>query len=271
VGSGLRRRLYERVVIPRYLRNKAHAWIMETAGRRVGYAVVEQGGDAIHMADIVLEDEMDRPAVLAATLARAEQQARAGEYHYVYVAPVDSSEATLKLYRDLGLAFLDYYLWVFQGQVRDVSAPEAVSLVALGYKDALAKRLQYLKLELDASQAAGRPLIDSTFLPTRPPRHRSFEIVREQAAIGYLSPRPDERQDGILTLALSLEPEYWGTQLEADIAGGFASATSQGDSVPVRVMVSTAQHADRAEESFARLGLERMLDRRPVLFRRVEG
>ena len=51
--------------------------------------------------------------------------------------------------------------------------------------------------------------------------------------------------------------------------GGFASEA--GPDQPVRVLVCTSLHADRAEEGYRKLGLKRELDLRPVLYKDVRS
>ncbi|MCB0229514.1 MAG: hypothetical protein KDH90_10360, partial [Anaerolineae bacterium] len=85
--------------------------------------------------------------------------------------------------------------------------------------------------------------------------------------IGYLSPRPNERDDGVLSLVISLDPAYWGSELETQTMGGFLSEVGQGNPQPARILVSTNAHADRIEEAMAGYDLVREMDMRPVLYK----
>jgi hypothetical protein len=272
--AGLRGWLYRRFFVPRYLRDRANTWCLEQDGQMAGYAIVEQSGHTVRIADLGVQPGYDRAGLTQAALTRAEKLAREGEYRFVYAAPWKTDPDNLQPYREFGYELLDFYLWAFEGQVRDVKAPQGVALSPLTGNQALETRLAYLGQELDASRVKGRDLIDADFLPKRPPRQRSFEIrlrspqaEEESQPIGYLSPRPDERHDGVLTLAVSLVPEQWGSELEAQIVGGFVSAASEEGEVSVRVIVSTTAHADKVEPSFGSLGLKREMDWRPVLFK----
>lgn len=273
-GSGLRGWLYRRLVVPRYLRDRANTWCLEQDGQVAGYAIVEQSGSTVRIADLGVQQGYARASLTQAGLARAEELAREGEYRFVYAAPWHTDPDSLRPYREAGYELLDFYLWAFVGRVRDVTAPQGVALPSLAGSKALETRLAYLRQELDASQVDGRDLIEADFLPKRPPRQRSFEIkiqvpdvAGEPRPIGYLLPRPDERHDGVLTLVVSLVPDQWGSELEAQIVGGFASAATEKRKASVRVIVSTTAHADKAEPSFVSLGLKRELDWRPVLFK----
>ena len=61
--TGLHRWLYRRFVAPRYLRTMANTWVLEQDDQMAGYAVVEQRGMAIHMADIAVRPGFDRPGI----------------------------------------------------------------------------------------------------------------------------------------------------------------------------------------------------------------
>ena len=208
-------------------------------------------------------------------LAQVEQLAREREYTYVRATPWDSSETALAPFYQAGFKLLDYYLWVFTGQVSGIETPKDVTLVELAANKALERRLHFLRKELDASQVAGRDLIEAVFFPKKPSTYRAYRVETvdlqggEPSEIGYLSPRPNERSDGVLTLSISLEPAYWGSDLEMQTVGAFASEA--GPDQPVRVLICTSLHADRAEAGYRKLGLTRELDLRPVLYKDVEG
>ncbi|MEA3335356.1 MAG: hypothetical protein U9R25_05560 [Chloroflexota bacterium] len=274
-GGTLRRLLYHKWVLPRYLQNAASIWLIEEGDDAVGYVVVERSGAAIHLADLVLYDDDLRAEAVGKIVARARDVAQDKGYRYIGTAPGKTDEDLLQTYRDSGFEFLDYYLWAFSGQVMDIDAPEGVDLPSLGLKSSLEQRLHYLGIELDASEVAARDLIESNYLPKKPAKNHAFEIELTRAdggtqGIGYLSPRPDERKDGVLSLVLSTDPAYWGTPLEAQIVGAFANATSEDETVPVRVMVSTTAHAEQSQDAFADIGLVRGLDARPVMYIDIE-
>lgn len=276
VGRGVRGWMVRNVVTPRYLRKAAYTYVLEQDGKTGGFAVVEQGGLAVNLSDFAIREGFDRPSLVSAMLAQVEQLAREREYHYVRATPWDSSETALTPFYQAGFQLLDYYLWVFTGQVSGIETSNTdVTLVELAAKTALERRLHFLGKELDASQVAGRDLIEAVFFPRKPSTYRAYRVETvdtlggEPTEIGYLSPRPNERSDGVLTLSVSLEPEAWGTDLEVQTVGGFASKA--GPDQPVRVLICTSLHADRAEESYRKLGLTRELDLRPVLYKNVVG
>ena len=249
--------------------------IRDRDGKTGGFAVVEQGGLAVNLADFAIREGFDRASLVSAMLAQMEQLAHEREYHYLRATPWDSSETALAPFYQAGFHLLDYYLWVFTGQVSGIATPKDVTLVELAAKTALERRLHFLRKELDASQVAGRDLIEAVFFPRKPSTYRAYRVETvdalggEPTEIGYLSPRPNERSDGVLTLSVSLEPEAWGTDLEMQAVGGFASEA--GPDQPVRVLVCTSLHADRAEEGYRKLGLIRELDLRPVLYKDVRS
>jgi hypothetical protein len=275
VGRGMRGWMVRNVVTPRYMRKVAYTYVLEQDGKTGGFAVVEQGGLAVNLSDFAIREGFDRAGLVTVMLAQVEQLAREREYHYVRATPWDSSETALAPFYQAGFELLDYYLWVFTGQVSGMETPKDVTLVELAAKTALERRLHFLGKELDASQVAGRDLIEAVFFPKKPSTYRAYRVETvdvqggEPSEIGYLSPRPNERSDGVLTLSVSLEPEAWGTDLEMQTVGGFASEV--GPDQPVRVLVCTSLHADRAEESYRKLGLTRELDLRPVLYKDVRS
>jgi hypothetical protein len=115
-----------------------------------------------------------------------------------------------------------------------------------------------------------RAMIESTLFPRRPSPFPSWRVVVHDAAgeaqtVGYLSLRPNERKDSVLSIALSLQPDRWGAPLEAQVVAGAAFMEGKGQPIPVRVMISTSAHADRAADGLASLGLQRVLDDRPIL------
>lgn len=220
----------------------------------------------MHVAEISVDTGYDQAGLVAAVLARAEALAREADYRFLRAAPADKSDQGLAPYRAAGLELLDYYLWAYRGTVDGVPLPEQIKLRPLMSASALERRLHYLRLELAASNVAGRELIEAALLPRRPPR-QAFEIVSEGRPVGFLAPRPNERGDGVLTLVLSLLPELWGTKLEQEIVAGYAGLVSRGEPQPLRVLLSTTSHCEAADHLLARLGLERQLDDRPVLYK----
>ena len=275
VGRGVRGWMVRHVVTPRYLRKAAYTYVLEQDGKTGGFAVVEQGGLAVNLSDFAIREGFDRASLVSAMLAQVEQLAREREYHYVRATPWDSSETALAPFYQAGFQLLDYYLWVFTGQVSGIETSKDVTLVELAAKTALERRLHFLGKELDGSEVTGRDLIEAVFFPRKPSTYRAYRVETvdalggEPSEIGYLSPRPNERSDGVLTLSVSLEPEAWGTDLEMQTVGGFASEA--GPDQPVRVLICTSLHADRAEEGYRKLGLTRELDLRPVLYKDVRS
>lgn len=274
-NNAVQRFLYTRVVTPRYLTSQANTFILEQDGRQAGFGVAEQRDDSVTLADFYVREGMDEEPLLRALLAKTEQLARERDYPIVRIAPLESSEARLALFRAQGYELLDYYLWSFEGEMAPMDAPASVVLQPLAPKQALERRIHYLRVEMEASQVAGQNVIESTLFPRQPPAHRSFSIglaqgdTDQDTEIGFVSPRPNERHDGVLTVAISLLPGYWGTELEAQIVGGVAGEVGRGESVAVRVLISTTAHADRAEAIFVRLGLARVMDYRPILYKEL--
>lgn len=271
----IQRFLYERMVTPRYLSAQSNTFVLEQDGRRAGFAVVEQGGDSVTLADFIVQAGMDQGPLLKALIAATEKLARERDYPYVRIAPLETDETRLALFRSQGYEFADYYLWSFVGEIAGIAPPAGVTLRPLAAKQALERRIHFLRQELDASDAAGRKMIEASLFPQRPPAFRSFAIDlagangEEDAEIGYLSPRPNERHDGVLTLAISLDAAYWGTEMEGQIVGGMASELGRGQPMPVRVLISTVAHADRSEAVFAGMGLAREMDFRPILWKDI--
>jgi hypothetical protein len=236
-----------------------------------GFAAVEQRGQAVYLAEFAISEGFDRAGLMAAMLAEVDRLAREREYVYVRATPWDSSEAALAPFYEAGFRLLDYYLPVFTGRIGNVEAPSTVALVELSAVTALERRLHFLRQELDASQVVGRDLIEDVYLPRKPSKYRAYRIDLtdpqggEPREVGYLAPRPNERDDGVLTLAISLAPEFWGSELELKTIGGFASEAAPDQ--PVRVLISTSLHADRAEAGYRSLGLTREVDLRPVVYK----
>ncbi len=119
-------------------------------------------------------------------------------------------------------------------------------------------------------------MVEALFLRRRLHPYTAFAIELSDGAggaveVGYLSPRPNERNDGVLTLVIGLQPDRWGSELETRIVGGFLSETGRGQPQPARVLVSTTDHADRIEAAMAGLGLARAMDFRPVLYKVLGG
>ena len=273
--TGWRRWLFRSVVVPRYLRRTAVTWILEQDGTMAGYAVVEQRGLAVHVSELSVIPGFDRDGLTTAALKQAEELARQREYRYLRTAPADNSEAGLAPYRAAGFEFLDYYLWAYTGQLSAGDLPSAFKLRPVAGGRALERRRYYLRQELDASQLPARDLIDATFLPSRPPQQRVYEIEHradgapDWRAIGYLAPRPNERHDGVLTLVLSLEPDFWGNDLQARLLSGLGHIVGQGKPTPVRVLLSTTAHCQPADPGLAQLGLQRQMDVHPILYKAV--
>lgn len=275
-GGGLRRVLFRQFIVPRYLRGMATTWILEVGDAVAGYAILEQRGIAVNLADMAVFEDFDRASIVPALLERVEQFAREREYGYVRTALAAPDEQMIEAYQQAGYQYLDYYLWAYTGEVSHVEPPAEVTLTQIAPGKALERRLDYLRQELDASEPIGRELIDASFLPSRPPRQRVFEIFltaddgEPGPGIGYLSGRPNERGDGILTIILSTAPAYWGTDLEAQIAGGVAVESGAGTTGGFRLLLSTTRHCEQSDPALAAIGMERHMDRFPVLFKRVE-
>ena len=68
---------------------------------------------------------------------------------------------------------------------------------------------------------------------------------------------------------LSTLPAFWGTELEAQIVAGFATAAPPDGPKAMRLLLSTTAHCLEAEEMLGSIGLERSLDQRPVLFKEL--
>ena len=263
-GNAWQRLLFRRWVLPRYLRTRTNQLVLEQDGRLAGFAVVEQAGDAVTLSEFSLDEGFDAAGLLIALLHAAESLARDRDYRYVRLMPLDSSPARLALFQAAGYELLDYYLWSFQGELIGRPAPDTLRLVALLPKEGLAERVQWLRAELDASAVAVRALIDDTLLPRLPSPFPSYRIEQSHEALGYLSVRPNERGDGVLSLAISLQPAHWGSELEIQAVLAALQDHAAGQPVATRVMLSTAAHADQAEAGYLALGLRRELDERPL-------
>ncbi len=273
--NALQRYLYTKLVTPRYLTSQAHTFVLEQDSRQAGFAVVEQRDNAVTLADFLLRPGVDEAPMLRVLLDTTEQLARERDYPIVRIAPLESSEARLNFFRSQGYELLDYYLWSFEGEAARTEPPVGLVLQPLAPKQALERRIHFLRQEMEASHVAAQHVIETTLFPRQPPAFRSFSIElaepggQEEAEIGYLSPRPNERNDGVLTVAISLLPEYWGTELEGQIVGGMASEIGRGQAAPLRVLISTSAHADRAEAIFQGMGLARVMDYRPILYKEL--
>lgn len=266
------RALYLRWVTPRYLRTSANTFVLLQDGDLAGYAVAEQSGEAVHLADFVVTGSYDRRPLLAILFEKVELLAIDRGYRFLRASPWEADEETMAIFDEAGFHLLDYYLWAFCGVAQQIEPPANINLRALGNRVHAERRTHFLKGELDASENPGREVIDAIFLKRRLPPFKAFAIELAEPAsdpvdIGYLSPRPNERDDGVLSLVISLDPTYWGTELERQIIGGFLSESGQGAASPARVLVSTTAHADRIEGMIAGLGLIRELDHRPVLYK----
>lgn len=268
--GGIRRWLYRHLMVPRYLRRMADTWSLEQDGQLAGFAVVEPRGTMLHIAEAVVRPGFDRTALIAAVVRRAEAVAREREYDYLRTSPIGSDEEDLAPYHAAGLQLLDYYMWAYSGQATAVDIARDVTLRPLPGAKALERRRFYLRQELDASNIAGRELIEAALLPSRPPSHRAYEIEHEGQPIGYFAPRPNERGDGVLTLVISLLPPYWGSDLETHVASDVVASVGKGQPVPLRVLLSTTAHCAKADAGLAGLGLQRQMDIRPVFYKRVQ-
>lgn len=262
--------IYGRWVLPRYLQGQANTFILEQDGRSAGFAVVEQAGDAVTLSEFTVHDGFETDGLLRALARTTEELARDREYRYVRVAPQEANESLLALLRSAGYTLVDYYLWSFNGELAGRELAGEAALESISAKDGLEQRIAVLRQELDASQTSLRAMIESTLFPRRPSPFPSWRVIVRTAAseaqtVGYLSLRPNERQDGVLSIALSLQPDWWGDPLEAQIVAGAAFIHGKGQPIPVRVMISTSAHAERAADGFASLGLQRALDDRPIL------
>jgi hypothetical protein len=262
--------VYGQWVLPRYLRSQANTFILEQDGRSAGFGVVEQAGEAVTLSEFTVKDDFDADGLLRALARTTEELARDREYRYARLAPLDNDEVLLTLFRSAGYELVDYYLWSFTGELAGRELAEGVALESITPKDGLEQRTATLRQELDASQTPLRPMIESTLFPRKPSPFPSWRVVVRDAAgeaqtVGYLSLRPDERKDGVLSIALSLQPDQWGTPLEAQVVIGAAFLHGKGEPIPVRVMISTSVHADRAAAAFGSLGLQRVMDDRPIL------
>lgn len=271
-----RRFMYQKWVLPRYLRSSVNTFALLQDGVLAGYAVAEQSGPAVHLADFVVGDGFDREALLGILFQRVEQLAMERDYRYLRASPWEADDATLAIFRQAGYRLLDYYLWAFSGIVQGVEPPQEVALRSLSNRDHAELRERYLKLEMDASAMEGREMVEALFMRRRLPPYKAFAIELSDGAggaveVGYLSPRPNERNDGVLTLVIGLQPDRWGSELETRIVGGFLSETGRGQPQPARVLVSTTDHADRIEAAMAGLGLARAMDFRPVLYKVLGG
>ena len=272
MNSPWRRVLYQKWVTPRYLRTSANTFVLLQDGELAGYAVAEQSGEAVHLADFVVTDDYDRRPLLAILFRKVEQLAIDRNYRFLRASPWEADDETMAAFDDAGLQLLDYYLWAFGGEVEGVEPPANINLRPLANKEHGELRTQFLEMELGASDNPGREVIDAVFLRRRLPPFKAFAIELAEPEgdpvdIGYLSPRPNERDDGVLSLVISLDPAYWGTEIEIQTLGGFLSEVRQGEPQPARVLVSTNAHADRIEAAMAGYGLVREMDLRPVLYK----
>lgn len=262
-------------VLPRYLRSQANTFVLEQDGRTAGFAVVEQAGEWVTLSEFSIDAGYEVEGLLRALLRTSEDLARDREYRYVRVAPLDNSPPRLALFRSAGYELIDYYLWAFTGEMAGHAATGGVELRALSPKDGLQQRIAYLRQELDASQVAERGMIEESLFPRKPSPHPSYTIALtgDEAGsgqeIGYLSLRPDERGDGVLSVAISLDPAHWGAPVETQVIAAAVHDRGDGQAIPVRVMISTSAHADRSEASLVALGLARTVDDRPILAKSV--
>jgi hypothetical protein len=274
--SAWQRFLMRNWVLPRYLRSQAHTFVLEQDGRTAGFAVAEQMGDSITLTEFSVDEGFEEAGLLLALTRTTEEMARDREYRYARIAPLDSSEERLALFRSAGYELVDYYLWSFKGEMVGSELAGEAALQSLSPKDGLAQRIDFLRQELRASQVATQEMIEASLFPRRPSPYRSFSIELAGSdddalqPVGYLSLRPNERQDAVLSMAISLQPAHWGTPLEAQVVAGATYEQGDGKTLPVRVMISTTAHADRSEAGFASLGLVRVMDERPILYKDLQ-
>ncbi len=261
-------------VLPRYLRSQAHTFVLEQDGRTAGFAVVEQMRESFTLSEFSIEAGFDEPGILRALTGSMEDMAREREYRYARAAPLDNSEPKLAMFRSLGYQAVDYYLWAFTGELTGSALGGEVALRPLNPKDGLERRIAILREELAASQVTTQEMIEASLFPQRPSTFPSFSVDLtapggggEGQSIGYLSLRPNERQDDVLSIAISLQPAYWGAPSEAQAVLGAVYEHAGEQPTPVRVMISTTAHADRADALFTGLGLARSIDDRPILFK----
>ncbi|HSN76669.1 MAG TPA: hypothetical protein VL334_16480 [Anaerolineae bacterium] len=274
--SAWQRFLMRNWVLPRYLRSQAHTFVLEQDAHTAGFAVVEQMGDSFTLTEFSVDGGFDEAGLLLALTRTTEVMARDREYRFARIAPLNSSEPRLALFHSAGYELIDYYLWCFKGELAGSELLGEATLRALNPKEGLEQRIDFLRQELEASEVATRAMIESSLFPRRPATFPSYSIEKasdgadESQPIGYLSLRPNERQDGVLSVAISLQPAYWGTQLEAQVVAGAIYEQAEGEVVPVRVMISTTAHADRSEASFASLEMVRGMDERPILYKDLQ-
>jgi hypothetical protein len=276
-GNVWRRSLLRNWVLPRYLRSQAHTFVLEQDGRTAGFAVVEQMRESFTLSEFSVEAGFDEPGILRALTRTIEEMAQDLEYRYARAAPLDSSEPKLAMFRSFGYEAVDYYLWAFMGELTGSGLAGEAVLRPLNPKDGLERRIGILRQELAASQVTTQAMIEASLFPRRPSSFPSFSIdlpaaggAGEGQPIGYLSLRPNERQDGVTSIAISLEPAYWGTPLETQVVLGAIYQHAKGQPARVRVMISTTAHADRSEALFTGLGLARGIDDRPILYKDLQ-
>jgi hypothetical protein len=275
-GNAWRRFLLRNWVLPRYLRSQAHTFVLEQDSRTAGFAVVEQMRESFTLSEFSVEAGFDEPGMLRALTRTIEEMAQALEYRYARAAPLDSSEPKLAMFRSFGYEAVDYYLWSFTGDLAGSALAGEAALRPLNPKEGLERRVDILRQELSASQVTTQEMIEASLFPRRPSTYPSYSVELASdgeggpASIGYLSLRPNERQDGVTSVAISLQPAYWGTPLEAQVVRGAVYQHAKGQPGRVRVMISTTAHADRSEALFTGLGLARGIDDRPILYKDLQ-
>lgn len=276
-GNAWRRFLLRNWVLPRYLRGQAHTFVLEQDSRTAGFAVVEQMRESFTLSEFSVEAGFDEPGILRTLTRTIEEMAREREYRYARAAPLDSSEPKLAMFRSFGYEAVDYYLWAFMGELAGSELPGEAVLRPLNPKEGLDRRIDILRQELSASQVTTQEMIEASLFPQRPSPFPSFSIdlpaaggAGESQTIGYLSLRPNERRDGVLSIAISLQPAYWGAPLEAQAVRGAVYQHAKDQPAQVRVMISTTAHADRSDALFTGLGLARGIDDRPILFKDIQ-
>ena len=242
-------------------------------------AVIEQMRESFTLSEFSIEPGFDEPGILQALTRSMEEMAREREYRYARAAPLDNSEPKLAMFRSLGYQAVDYYLWAFTGELTGGALAGEVALRPLNPKDGLEQRIAILREELAASQVTTQDMIEASLFPQRPSTFPSYSVDLtvadgegggEGQSIGYLSLRPNERQDGVLSIAISLQPAYWGAPPEAQAVLGAVYEHAGDQPAPVRVMISTTAHADRSEALFSGLGLTRGVDDRPILYKDLQ-
>ena len=188
--SAWQRFLMRNWVLPRYLRSQAHTFVLEQDARRAGFAVVEQMGDFVTLTEFSVDDGFDEAGLLLALTRTAEEMARDREYRYARIAPLDSSEPRLALFRSAGYELVDYYLWSFTGELAGSELAGEAALRALNPKEGLEQRVEFLRQELDASEVATRAMIEVQPVPAA---SLNLPLLQHRAGRRWRRCQPDHR------------------------------------------------------------------------------